>query len=173
MAVKKIKYSKNLYTALDFLALNAFSNKVPSTDHKAFDTIKIKSYLPFKCGSVNYLIDTAYVEEILPKRDMIEKNYFPNWIKGLIAYNNSIIPVININQIMHFQVESDSNCFIVINAGGDYFALDADFVRFPIKTNAKNINADVLLNKMEIENKEYFYLNALEISALIQEFALD
>lgn len=176
MAIRKVKYSKSLYSNFDFgrLALN-LSHTEPKKPHLFLERDKahIVSALPFKSGNTYFFIDVDFIEMIIPKREKFYNDNYPEIITGVIAYENTIIPCISPSKLCCSPHSDEGNCFIVASNDNFRFALECDFVRFPVKCRLNQKQDDLLLHKTKYNNKDYYFLNVEILLDLLKELEIE
>lgn len=100
------------------------------------------SLVPFSFGDQWFAFDTQYFEEAIESRNIY--NYDsdkPDWLKGIIVYNNLYVPCLNLFSLLGFQDDIvESKIMIVVSDSARYLALEANSILRPEKLGF-NINA--------------------------------
>ena len=172
MFARKIKYNKKPYSDFNISAIdgNLKSNKLHNP-HLFIEKDKTRaiSALPVKSGNAFFLIDIEYIEIILPKREKFHNDVFPQFITGVIAYENTLLPCVNPSQLCRFNSSDESNCFVIISNENFRFALECDFVRFPVKQRITHKQDELLFHKTKCYEKDYYFLNVEILLDLVKE----
>ncbi|HOQ48370.1 MAG TPA: hypothetical protein PLV01_00920 [Candidatus Kapabacteria bacterium] len=172
MAVRKIKYYKRRFTDNDFFKSDLSANKYFEQSHLSSLNRKV-SLLPFKIGNINFVANSKFVEIVIPSREKYTNQNFPKWISGLIAYEETILPVVDLPQLGNFRSSGEPFCTIIFSDGAFRFGIEADFVRFPFAHNAFSSIDASLFSTLKIQQRDYYFLNIEMIFELIRELEFE
>ncbi len=172
MAVRKIKYYKRKFSDNDFFKSDSSSNKNFEQSHLSSINRKL-ILLPFKIGNINFVANSKFVEIVIPNREKYTNKDFPKWISGLIAYEGSILPIVDLQQLGNFQNNSENFCTIIFNDGDFRFGIEVDFVRFPFALNTSSKIDGSLHGSLKIQQRDYYFLNIEMIFELIRELEFE
>jgi len=172
MAVRKIKYYKRRFTDNDFFKSEPSTNQYFEESPITILNKKI-TLLPFKIGNINFVANSKFIEIVIPNREKYTNQNFPKWISGLIAYEGTILPIVDLKQLGDFQANSETFCTIIFNNGTFRFGIEVDFVRFPFAHNTFSAIDSSLYGKINIQQRDYYFLNSEMIFELIKELEFE
>lgn len=101
-----------------------------------------ESYIFFSIGSFNYAFSTKYVLDIMQLVELEYPESMPDFIAGLLEYNNRIIKIIDIRNILKLEaVEYGLNSKIIITkTENDIFGIIIDEVKEIRRINTISLN---------------------------------
>ncbi len=172
MAVRKIKYYKRRFTDNDFFKYKLSSNHIIEETHLTNLNTKV-SLLPFKIGNINFVANSKFIEIAIPNREKYTNQNFPKWISGLIAYEGTILPIVDLKQLGDFQASTQPFCTLIFNDGTSRFGIEVDFVRFPLDHNTFSATDSSLYSKIKIQQRDYYFLNIEMIFELMNELEFE
>lgn len=172
MAVRKIKYYKTRFTNNDFFKSELSTNQYFEESHLTRLNKKI-TLLPFKIGNINFVTNSKFIEIVIPNREKYTNQNFPKWISGLIAYEGTILPIVDLKQLGDFQANSEPFCTLIFNNGTFRFGIEVDFVRFPFAHNTFSAIDSSLYSNIKIQQRDYYLLNSEMIFELIKELEFE
>ncbi len=127
---------------------------------------KEESYIFFSIGTFNYAFKANYVLDIIQLVELEYPESMPDFITGLLEYNNRIIKIIDIRNILKLEAEpySLNSKIIIVKTENDTFGIMIDSVKEIRRLNAFSLNNPPY-------DREKSYLEAIytdsEISATI------
>lgn len=117
---------------------------------------KEENYIFFSIGTHNYAFSANYVLDIMQLVELEYPESMPDFISGLLEYNNQIIKIIDLRNILNIEM-SDYNLnskIIIIKTENEIFGIIIDSVKEIRRINKFSLNAPPY-------NNEKSYLEAI------------
>jgi purine-binding chemotaxis protein CheW len=103
--------------------------------------MEIKKVVIFKIENEEYAADIMQIEKILDYSKPVKIPETPSFIKGIIKYQDKILPIIDLKTKLHLslnELNNDSKIIVVRN-GNKYIGLIVDMVLEVIDISIENI----------------------------------
>ena len=145
-------------------------------------------FIGFKVNSSEYMIPILTVREIITMPSVTALPHLPPYIKGITNLRGSIIPIINIKNLLNAcGTEGDGNTIIVISTGKITFGIIVDAITGVVKADESDIeppenffnnSADNIEGVAKLNNKLIVLLNTkrllpLDDMSLLEDAIID
>ena len=101
-----------------------------------------ESYIFFSIGTFNYAFNAKYVLDIMQLVELEYPESMPDFITGLLEYNNQIIKIIDIRNILKLNATpySLNSKIIIVKTNNDIFGIIIDDVKEIRRINTLSLN---------------------------------
>ncbi len=105
-------------------------------------TVNEESYIFFSIGAYNYAFNSKYVLDIMQLVELEYPESLPDFIVGLLEYNNRIIKIVDIRTILKLSTEpyTLNAKIIIVKTENDFFGIIIDNVREIRRINTSLLN---------------------------------
>ena len=110
--------------------------------NNAIVDLKEESYIFFSIGTFNYAFSAKYVLDIMQLVELEYPESMPDFITGLLEYNNKIIKIIDIRNILKLEAApyNLNSKIIIVKTQNDIFGMIIDDVKEIRRINTLNLN---------------------------------